>query len=177
MIMSGKASKAIPPSSYSAGARKSSKTHIASLQFIVTTPTHDLDQQDRKAIKGNATRKRKSQRRIPEIQSWIVPGNEPASLRGIDTVRRTAIPKRAGTDFSGLQLPAGFEPHMIQELIKGKRLALLSHSGVSAILTGGLKDSTSVRRQCILTRYVLMCHLWNEAGSLTCSVMLAVSTP
>jgi hypothetical protein len=136
--MSAKAQQATASTTAAWRSRKSDRKGVASFQFIVTTPSHDLDPQDRKAIKGNATRQRKYRRRSPELQSWIIPGHELTSQEHVRRIDETAIPKRAGTDFSGLQLPPGFEPHMLQELIKGKYLASLGDSGILAVLITAL---------------------------------------
>lgn len=95
-------------------------TDATGLQFVVTTPLHAVDKHDRRLIKGHATRARKRQRRISNIRSWISPDRDLESLKAVNGGQATGIPKRAGTDFSGLQLPAGIEPCMIQELMKRK---------------------------------------------------------
>ena len=87
------------------------------LQFVVTTPLHAVDRHDRRLIKGHATRARKKQRRVSDMRSWISPDRELGSLKPANGDPATSIPKRAGSDFSGLQLPSGIEPWMIQELM------------------------------------------------------------
>ncbi len=96
-------------------------TDATGLQFVVTTPFHAVDQHDRRTIKSHATKSRKRQRPNSIIRSWISPGRELGSLKRVTAGEATGIPKRAGTDFSGLQLPSGIEPYMIQDLIKRKQ--------------------------------------------------------
>ena len=105
------------------------------LQFVVTTPLHAVDQHDRRLIKGHATKARKRQRRISNVRSWIAPDRELESMKAANGGQATTIPQRAGTDFSGLQLPSGIEPCMIQELMKCKH-----DSGLTALIDWEMSD-------------------------------------
>ena len=96
----------------------------AGLRFVVTTPAQTLDKYDRKTIRGHATRARKGGRQILQLRSWISPDRE---LQALTTTKEAAAfksvlsapsPRRVGGDFSGLQLPSGVEPYMIQDLVK-----------------------------------------------------------
>lgn len=105
--------------------RQSGITSVSGPQWIVTTPTRGLDKHDRRRIKGNAIRSRVKQRDTSEFRSWISPSRELYLPKRSWTARETGIPLRAGADFSGLRLPSGIEPYMIQRLVKGKPGATL----------------------------------------------------
>ena len=139
-------------------------TDTTGLQFVVTTPFHAVDKPDRRFINAHATRARRRQRRRPEIRSWISPDRELESLKAVNAGQATSIPKRAGTDFSGLQLPSGIEPCMIQELIKRKHVCgsdLLRL--IVKYLTDKFKCLTS-ERPYIPMKSVCMFLRWSEAG-------------
>ncbi|CZR53419.1 uncharacterized protein PAC_03297 [Phialocephala subalpina] len=103
--------------------------YTAGLQFIVSTPAQTLDKHDRKAIRSHATRARATRPRKHAVQlwSWISPNRELGSLRNAaaeeapiqeSMVANAPSPRQFGSHFSGLQLPSGVEPHMIQDLVK-----------------------------------------------------------
>ncbi len=93
-------------------------TDPAGLQFIVSTPAQTLDKQDRKAIRSHATRAGVSRQQAVQLRSWISPERELGSLRNAESILSVPSPRHMGSDFSGLQLPPGFEPCMIQDLVK-----------------------------------------------------------
>ena len=103
----------------------------AGLCFVVTTPSGNLDTHDRKAIRNQARRARVAGRQISQLKSWICPDRE---LRAHSTAREESTsrsvlsapsPRRIGGDFSGLQLPSGIEPYMVQDLVKCRSCPLL----------------------------------------------------
>ena len=115
----------VPESSWA----KLCMTDTAGLQFIVSTPAQTLDKHDRKAIRSHATRARATRPRKHAVQlwSWISPNRELGSLRNAaaeeapiqeSMVANAPSPRQFGSHFSGLQLPSGVEPHMIQDLVK-----------------------------------------------------------
>ena len=96
-------------------------TDTAGLHFIVSTPAQTLDKNDRKAIRSHATRAGVVPRQAPKLPSWISPDRELAVLEKSPSPEAIlSIPslKRVGAAFSGLQLPSGVEPYMIQDLVK-----------------------------------------------------------
>lgn len=94
--------------------------------FVVSTPTQTQDKQARKAIRSHATKAGGARRQGANLRSWISPNRELGSLelamynKAPTTASTISIssPRRIGSEFSGLQLPPGIEPHMIQELLK-----------------------------------------------------------
>lgn len=101
--------------------------YTAGLHFIVTTPSRALEEHDRNAIRSHATKSQKADRQPVKLLSWISPGREIRSPeKTISDSARSKVSlsssvtsiRRFGSDFSGLQLPPGVEPYMIQDLIK-----------------------------------------------------------
>ncbi|KAL3417237.1 hypothetical protein PVAG01_11237 [Phlyctema vagabunda] len=95
--------------------------YTAGFQFIVSTPSEKLDKHHRKTIRGHATRAGRPTRQAVKLSSWISPE------RRLDSTLNPPSPGQVGAAFSGLQLPPGVEPYMIQELVK---LIDLSKHGV-----------------------------------------------
>ena len=99
-------------------------TDMAGIHFVVTTPVQTLDKQDRKAIRGHATRAGKAGRQSFQLGSWISPHRDLGALTTAKEVLTSKSelsapsPRRVGGDFCGLQLPSGVEPYMIQDLVK-----------------------------------------------------------
>ena len=98
-------------------------TDTAGFHFVITTPAQTLDKHDRRAIKGHATRAGVADRHTSQLRSWISPGRElgahnAAKAPSLNSSMSVPSPRRFGGDFSGLQLPSGVEPHMIQDLVK-----------------------------------------------------------
>ncbi len=101
-------------------------TDPAGLHFVVSTPAQTLDTQDRKAIRSHATRAGVADRQTVQLRSWMSPDRKLGSLNKAileETPTQQSIlsvpsPRRVGADFSGLQLPAGVDSHMIQDLVK-----------------------------------------------------------
>lgn len=91
------------------------------MRFIVTTPLHVLDKQDRRLIRGHATKTRKKGKPASNISSWICPDRRLESPGSLYAEKAADISGCVGTAFSGLQLPSGFEPYMIRELVKRMR--------------------------------------------------------
>ena len=92
--------------------------------FVVTTQSGALDMHNRKAVRSQARRARVAGRQTSQLKSWICPDRE---LRALSAAREeptsksalsTPSPRRIGGDFSGLQLPSGIEPYMVQDLVK-----------------------------------------------------------
>lgn len=98
----------------------------AGLKFIVSTPAKTLDKYDRKAIRSHATRTSVADRQTVQLRSWISPDHELGSFKkalldqapNLKSTSFLPSPRRLGGDFSGLQLPSGVEPYMIQDLVK-----------------------------------------------------------
>jgi hypothetical protein len=100
----------------------------AGFRFVVSTPaqTQDKHAHARKAIRSHATRAGRARRQAVQLRSWISPIRELGSLKlGIfeeaptsESILSVSSPRRVGSDFSGLQLPSGVEPYMIQDLVK-----------------------------------------------------------
>lgn len=104
-------------------------TDSAGLQFVVTTPAQTLDKHDRKIIRSHATKAGVASRESVQLRSWICPDRELGSLKKAILEKAPVIPEstgsvlspsRVGSDFSGLQLPSGVEPCMVQDLVKCK---------------------------------------------------------
>lgn len=110
-------------------------TDTVGLHFVVSTPVHTLDKRDRKAIRSHATKASVPRRQAVQLQSWISPDRGLGSLILTKAMPEEALtmqsvlsmlsPKRFGSDFSGLQLPSGVEPYMIQDLVQRKHNNLL----------------------------------------------------
>ena len=104
----------------------------AGLLFVVTTPSGTLDMHDRKAIRSQARRARVAGRQTSQLKSWICPDRELRTLRTANeessskSVLSAPSPRRMGGDFSGLQLPSGIEPYMVQDLVKCRSCPFLS---------------------------------------------------
>ncbi|KAE9369325.1 hypothetical protein N431DRAFT_510886 [Stipitochalara longipes BDJ] len=108
---------------------ESSMPNPAKFHFVISTPAHTLDKHDRKAIKSHATKRAHAARRQPvQLSSWLTPDRKLGSLKQATLTEAPApitksilsvpIQRRVGSDFSGLQLPSGVEPSMIQDLVK-----------------------------------------------------------
>lgn len=101
-------------------------TDTAGLHFVVITPAQTLDKHARKAIRSHATRAGVARRQAVQLRSWISPDRELGSLKKaipeeaptLESILSVPSPKRVGADFSGIQLPSGVEPYMIQDLVK-----------------------------------------------------------
>lgn len=99
-------------------------TDSAGLRFVVTTPVQKLENHDRKAIRRHATRAGVKDRQRFHLRSWISPNRELGALGTAEGVTNSKpvwlapSPRRVGGAFSGLQLPSGIEPDMIQDLVK-----------------------------------------------------------
>jgi hypothetical protein len=112
-------------------------TDTAGLHFVVSTPAKTLDKHDRKAIRSHATRASVADRQTVQLRSWISPDRELRSLKKAileeaptpESILSVPSPRRVGADFSGLQLPSGVEPYMIQDLVKciHSPLLILTH--------------------------------------------------
>ena len=92
------------------------------MQFVVTTPARTPDKHDRKAIRGHARRAGAADRSAVHLGSWI--SSQPG-LGAVAAVTESPSPRRVGGDFSGLELPSGIEPYMIQDLVKCIHIAHL----------------------------------------------------
>ncbi|RDW57465.1 hypothetical protein BP6252_13803 [Coleophoma cylindrospora] len=100
--------------------------YAAGLQFIPITPAQGQDKHTRKAIQSHATRAGARRRPLIELRPWINPHRELEPLeKAISEDTRTSkpdssipSPRLVGADFSGMQLPPGIEPYMIQDLVK-----------------------------------------------------------
>ena len=103
---------------------KACMADAAGLRFVVTTPAQTRDKHDRKVIRGHATRAGVAGRHVFRLRSWISPDRELEALTMAKEAptSKSALsapsPTRVGGDFSGLQLPSGVEPYMIQDLCK-----------------------------------------------------------
>jgi len=110
-----------------------SMTDTAGLRFILSTPAQAqaLDKDDRKAIRSHATRAGRAGQagqKTVQLRSWLSPDGELGSLEGARPEEaptpgstlsvRLPSPRRVGAAFSGLQLPSGVEPYMVQDLVK-----------------------------------------------------------
>jgi hypothetical protein len=104
-----------------------STTDTAGLRFVVSTPAHSLDKHDHKAIRSHATRGvHLARRQSAQLSSWISPDRALGSLKKaipeealiLGSIILVPSPRRVGSDLSGLQLPSGVEPYMVQELVK-----------------------------------------------------------
>jgi hypothetical protein len=101
-------------------------TDTAGFHFVVSTPAPTLDKHDRKAIRSQATKASVAHRQASKLRSWISPNRELESpKRAIlekppkpESILSVPSPSRVGTFFSGIQLPPGVEPYMIQDLVK-----------------------------------------------------------
>jgi hypothetical protein len=101
-------------------------TDTAGLHFVVSTPAQTPDKHDRKAIRSHATRASIVDRQTTQLRSWVSPDRELGSLKKAtleqaptpESILSVPSPRRVGADFSGLQLPSGVEPYMIQDLIQ-----------------------------------------------------------
>ncbi|KFY91349.1 hypothetical protein V498_05514 [Pseudogymnoascus sp. VKM F-4517 (FW-2822)] len=98
----------------------------AGFHFVVSTPGQTQDKHARKAVRSHATKAGGARQQGAKMRSWISPNRELGSLK-LDMSDKAptpastlsiSSPRRIGSDFSGLQLPIGIEPHMIQELVK-----------------------------------------------------------
>lgn len=98
----------------------------AGFHFVVNTPAQTQDKHARKAIRSHATRAGRARRQAVQLRSWISPNRELGSLKLAipgeaptpESILSVSSPRRFGSDFSGLQLPSGVEPYMIQDLVK-----------------------------------------------------------
>jgi hypothetical protein len=98
----------------------------AGFHFVVSTPAQTQDKHARKAIRSHATRAGGARRQAVQLRSWISPNRELGSLKLAifeeaptpESILSVSSPRRVGSDFSGLQLPSGVEPYMIQNLVK-----------------------------------------------------------
>lgn len=102
----------------------------AGFHFVVSTTGGVSRAEDRKAIKSHATRAQKRRRKPAELHSWInpdrrlSPADSEPSRRLAPTVSAQCL-RLVGGDFSGLQLPIGVEPCMIQDLMRCELLLIL----------------------------------------------------
>ncbi|KUJ11890.1 uncharacterized protein LY89DRAFT_722304 [Mollisia scopiformis] len=104
-----------------------SSNYSAGLHFVVSTPVQTLAKRDRKAIRKHATKARvvHPRKKVVRLWSWINPARELGSRNAVLTddnptpkSMSVPVPRLVGSYFSGLQLPPGVEPCMIQDLVK-----------------------------------------------------------
>ncbi|RDW58458.1 hypothetical protein BP5796_12388 [Coleophoma crateriformis] len=100
--------------------------YAAGLCFVPITPAQSQDKHTRKAIQSHATRAGARRRPLIELRPWINPHRELEPLekaiskdtRASKSTSSIPSPRLVGADFSGIQLPPGIEPYMIQDLVK-----------------------------------------------------------
>lgn len=108
-------------------------TDTAGLHFVVSTPAQTLNKHDRKAIRSHATKAGVARRQAAPLRSWISPNRELGPLKRAildeepapGSILSVPSPRPVGTYLSGLQLPSGIEPYMIQDLVKCMHSPLL----------------------------------------------------
>jgi hypothetical protein len=118
----------------------------AGFHFVVSTPAQGLDNHARKAIRSHATRAGGARRQAVQVRSWISPSRELRSLKRAiseeapiqEFILSVPNPRRVGGEISGLELPPGVEPCMIQELVKCMDSPLPLLSSVTCLSNGGI---------------------------------------
>lgn len=107
----------------------------AGFHFVTSTPAQGLDINARKAIRSHATRAGVSRRQAVQVRSWISPSRELGSAKRAvceeapiqESTLSVPNLRRVGGEISGLELPPGVEPCMIQELVKCMHNPFLSY--------------------------------------------------
>lgn len=105
---------------------KSPSLDPTQLPFVAVRPESSTDVVDKKIIRANATRSRVTRRRIsrPKLDhgSQNAHNSFCASHGALATILNpsTLTFRHIGSAFSGLSLPPGIEPHMIQDLVRRK---------------------------------------------------------
>lgn len=125
----------------------------AGFHFVITSPAQTQGKHTRKAIRSHATRAGGARRQAVQLKSWLCPKRElgPPKLAILEkspshvSILSVSSPRRVGSDFSGLQLPSGVEPHMIQDLVKCMHIpsslrASLACNQIETVMSSGMED-------------------------------------